>query len=77
LQEIAFNRVIVYGNVAKPLGDEKGTDPLHTHKWSIFVRGVAGEDISYFVKKVVFKLHETYPNPVRSMRPFNKSGILI
>lgn len=39
----------------------------HTHLWTIFVRGPQNEDISYFIKKVVFKLHDTYPNPVRSI----------
>lgn len=35
------------------------------------VQEVGGmEDISYFVKKVVFKLHETYPSPVRSEYSF-------
>jgi len=37
----------------------------HTHDWSIFVRGAEGADISHFVEKVVFLLHESFPRPRR------------
>lgn len=39
----------------------------HTHQWSIFVKGIDGEDISYWLKKVQFKLHETYTNNLRGI----------
>jgi YEATS domain-containing protein 4 len=32
----------------------------------MFVRGVDGEDISYWLKRVQFKLHDSYPNSLRS-----------
>ncbi|KAJ1650803.1 NuA4 histone H4 acetyltransferase complex and the SWR1 complex subunit [Dispira simplex] len=67
---ISIARPIVYGNVAAPLGDERGSQPDHTHKWTISVRGVNNEDISYYVKKVVFKLHETYTQPNRRWGEF-------
>ncbi|KAF7309895.1 Yeats family protein [Mycena indigotica] len=54
------------------------TAPDHTHTWTVAVRGAASpdkeaatsmvggaDDISYFVKRVSFKLHDTYPNPLR------------
>lgn len=28
------------------------------------------DDLSYFIKRVTFKLHETYANPTRSMHMF-------
>ena len=31
------------------------------------MRGVDGEDISYWLRKVQFKLHETYPNSLRTI----------
>jgi len=31
-----------------------------THDWSAYVDGVKGTDISHFVEKVVFRLHETF-----------------
>lgn len=59
-------RALYYGNVATPLGGKKASDSDHTHKWTILVRGVNNEDISFWIKKVTFRLHETYPNPQRS-----------
>ncbi|KAA6411757.1 MAG: histone acetyltransferase subunit (Yaf9) [Lasallia pustulata] len=67
---ISIYRPFVYGSIAKPL------DPLnrppnisaeHTHQWTVYVRGVDGEDISYWLKKVQFKLHETYTNSLRTI----------
>lgn len=59
-------RALYYGNIASPLMGKKGSDSDHTHKWTILVRGVNNEDISFWIKKVTFRLHETYPNPQRS-----------
>lgn len=39
----------------------------HTHQWTIFFRDANGNDLSKFVKKVVFKLHDTYPSPLRAI----------
>ena len=36
-----------------------------THDWTVFVRGSEGKDISHFVDKVVFHLHESFPRPKR------------
>ncbi|KAK4697707.1 YEATS domain-containing protein 4, partial [Lecanoromycetidae sp. Uapishka_2] len=58
----------VYGSIAKPIDPANrpaGINPEHTHQWSVYVRGVDGEDISYWLKKVQFKLHETYANSSR------------
>lgn len=68
----------MYGNTATPLKDSERTErtpPDHTHKWTIFVRDphyADGKDkkrgdMSYFIKKVIFKLHDTYPQPSRSI----------
>lgn len=69
IKTLSITRSIVYGNTAKKLGDLRplNASPEHTHTWTIFVRGSQDEDISYFIKKVVFKLHETYANPVRTI----------
>ncbi|CAK8990987.1 Transcription initiation factor TFIID subunit 14b (GAS 41-like protein) (Protein AF-9 homolog a) (TBP-associated factor 14b) (AtTAF14b) [Durusdinium trenchii] len=53
---------LVYGSIAFFLG-KKATDQK-THKWSIFVRGLEDEDMSYFIKKVVFTLHPSCEIPV-------------
>jgi YEATS domain-containing protein 4 len=39
----------------------------HTHRWTIFLRDPNGQDLSKIIKKVIFKLHDTYPNPSRSI----------
>ncbi|CAG8794084.1 1483_t:CDS:2, partial [Racocetra fulgida] len=56
---------IVYGNVATLLPQKKVPDSDHTHKWTVSVKGINGQEIGHFVKKVTFKLHETYSNPQR------------
>jgi YEATS domain-containing protein 4 len=78
LQGISIHRPIIYGNSAVLLSDEeKERAPKdHTHRWTVAVRSPApgrdadtvggGDDLSYFIKKVSFKLHDTYPNPTRS-----------
>ncbi|KAJ2997786.1 ATPase of 26S proteasome regulatory subunit 4 [Globomyces sp. JEL0801] len=48
------------------LGNEVGSDPSHTHKWSVYVKGANGEDISNVVEKVVIRLHESFAKPERT-----------
>ncbi|KAI8500149.1 PREDICTED: YEATS domain-containing protein 4-like [Branchiostoma belcheri] len=55
---------IVYGNTARYFGKKREEDG-HTHAWSVYVKPFKNEDMSVFVKKIEFKLHETYANPVR------------
>ncbi|EJD53663.1 yeats-domain-containing protein, partial [Auricularia subglabra TFB-10046 SS5] len=76
---ISIFRPIVYGNCAftlTPEEKEKGSmAPDHTHRWTVAVRSAASlpgevggaDDISHFIKRVTFKLHETYPNPNRNV----------
>ncbi|CDS07109.1 hypothetical protein LRAMOSA09632 [Lichtheimia ramosa] len=61
-------------NFAMPLTGKKAADSDHTHKWTIALRGFHG-DLSFCIKKVVFRLHDTYPNPVRTIEepPFELS----
>lgn len=39
----------------------------HTHLWTVFVKDPTGNDLSTYIKKVVFKLHDTYPNSSRTI----------
>lgn len=60
----------VFGTEAQLFDPEKkpaNTPPDHTHHWRVFVKGVNGEDITYWLKKVQFKLHETYAQSVRTV----------
>ncbi|KAF8914314.1 yeats family-domain-containing protein [Gymnopilus junonius] len=77
---LSIHRPIIYGNSAVVLSQkerESSSNPDHTHRWTVAVRsassapdsGIVGgaDDISYFIKRVTFKLHDTYPNPSRNV----------
>lgn len=68
-------RPFVVGSTATPFSDSNprpvGAPDNHTHSWEIFVKGLEDTDITYWLKRVQFKLHESIPNCVRSKRrPF-------
>jgi YEATS domain-containing protein 4 len=65
---------IVYGNVAKYFGKKREEDG-HTHNWTVYVKPYANEDIGSYVKKVHFKLHDSYTNQNRVLTkaPFEVS----
>lgn len=51
-----------------PLG-EHPPPGIHTHRWTIFVRGPNDTQLdSQLVSKVIFQLHEDFPNPKRSKK---------
>ncbi|ODH26637.1 hypothetical protein ACO22_04514 [Paracoccidioides brasiliensis] len=67
---ISIYRPFVFGSEAQPFDPAKrppDTPEDHTHQWRAFVKGVNDEDISYWLKKVQFKLHETYAQSVRTI----------
>ena len=59
-----------------PRERDASTAPDHTHRWTVAVRSASSapdsdivggaDDLSYFIKRVTFKLHDTYANPSRS-----------
>ncbi|RLW06321.1 hypothetical protein DV515_00004498 [Chloebia gouldiae] len=54
---VTIVKPIVYGNVARYFGKKREEDG-HTHQWTVY-------DMSAYVKKIQFKLHESYGNPLR------------
>jgi len=46
----------------------KRTPEGFTHDWELFVRGADNTDIHFFVDRVVFHLHDTFPNPKRVVK---------
>lgn len=68
---VSIARPVEYGNLTVPLEAKdrrKDTPQDHTHKWTVFIRDPAGkDDLSYMIKKVVFKLHDTYHQPMRTI----------
>lgn len=50
-----------------PLNKPEGVSEDHTHRWTVYIRGVDNEDVTYWLKKVQFKLHETYSQSLRTI----------
>ncbi|GAA5983310.1 hypothetical protein JCM11641_002260 [Rhodosporidiobolus odoratus] len=79
---VSVFRPIVYGNSTVLLTEEERAGTDHTHRWTVGVRSAASppyanphptqqiggaDDLSHMIKKVTFKLYETYKNPLRSI----------
>ncbi|KAF6761986.1 yeats family protein [Ephemerocybe angulata] len=65
---LSIFRPIIYGNTAVALTQKERDalpSPDHTHRWTVAVGGA--DDLSYFIKRVTFKLHDTYPTPTRNI----------
>ena len=58
-------KAIVFGNESKYFGKKRESDG-HTHEWTVYVKPyIANEDQSAYIKKVTFKLHESYTDALR------------
>lgn len=57
---VSIVKAIVFGTVSSLFPKKRETDG-HTHEWRVYVKPYASnEDMSSYVKKVQFKLHESY-----------------
>jgi YEATS domain-containing protein 4 len=63
-------RWIVYGSVAELLNENEPRQTSHTHKWKVFVQGFNGRDISHYISHVVFRLHNSFEQPLRRIDNF-------
>mmetsp|Transcript_7321 Transcript_7321/g.19005 ORF Transcript_7321/g.19005 Transcript_7321/m.19005 type:complete len:251 (-) Transcript_7321:495-1247(-) len=54
---------IVVGSIAERL--PRGETSSATHKWTAYVRGVHGEDVSKFIRRVTFQLDPSFSKPQR------------
>lgn len=63
-QGVVEVKPIVYGNVSRAFGKKREEDG-HTHQWTVYVKPFFNEDMQTYVKKIHFKLHESYENPNR------------
>ena len=61
LKGVSIVKPIVYGNISQYFGKKREPDG-HTHEWTIYVKPYQNEDMSSYVKKVQFKLHDSYAN---------------
>ncbi|KAK6610236.1 histone acetyltransferase subunit [Botrytis cinerea] len=68
---VSIYRPFVYGTTSHKFSPKypkpEGTPEEHTHQWTVFVKGVDDVDITYWCRKVQFKLHDTYPQHLRSV----------
>lgn len=69
---VSIFRPFMYGTTARPFHPKDNPKPEgvpedHTHAWTVFVKAVDDSDITYWLKKVQFKLHESIPNHVQSI----------
>lgn len=74
VKDVTIIKPIVYGNVAKAFGRKRESDG-HTHQWTVFVKPYRNENIGQYIRKVQFKLHESYQNSTRTVNqpPFEVS----
>ncbi|DAZ93680.1 TPA: hypothetical protein N0F65_008188 [Lagenidium giganteum] len=63
LKNVVVVKPIIYGSIATYLG--RKSEETKTHRWSIYLRSVDNEDLSYMISKVVISLHTSFANPVR------------
>lgn len=71
IKNVSISVPVLYGNNAvrlKPEMKTEKTPPDHTHQWTVFFKPVLDNiDLTPLIKKVTFKLHETYESPVRTV----------
>lgn len=54
----------MYGSISTYFGEDQHEDG-HTHEWTVYVRPYLNENINTWIKKVHFRLHDSYENPTR------------
>ena len=65
---VQFNKVkvcLVLGHTATRR--EEITSNEKTHDWKFYVKGEPGAKVECFIDRVIFTLHDSFPNPVQSM----------
>lgn len=73
LKESEISVPICYGTISFWLG--KKASEYNSHKWTVYVRSAANEDLSVVLKRAVFQLHPSFNNPTRVVEspPFELS----
>ncbi|SPN98496.1 related to Protein AF-9 homolog [Cephalotrichum gorgonifer] len=86
MKGVQISRPFIYGTTARPFDEKTNPKPPevpdgHTHSWQVFVKGVDDIDLTYWLRRVQFKFHESIPNHVRMIegekgKPFviNETG---
>lgn len=58
------DKPFVYGTAAWWLG-KQSVEGAHSHRWTVFLRGLENEDMSGLIDSVTFHLHASFANPTR------------
>ena len=65
-EEEHLHKPFVLGSIAYSLG--KKAEESKSHEWTVYLRAAnPDEDMSVFIKKVVFMLHPTLQPPTRTL----------
>ena len=64
MRGVCVVKPIVYGNSSRRF-EKKREEDGHTHSWTVYVKPYNNEDMSVYVKKIQFKLHDSYATPIR------------
>lgn len=72
MKNVIVSKPIAYGSIASYLG--RKSEETKTHRWTIYLRGIENEDLSYMISKVEIHLHSSFANPVRgTSRKFTRN----
>ena len=55
---------------------KKREEDGHTHSWTVYVKPYHNDDMSVYVKKVHFRLHDSYANQVWKLSFFRFDSLL-
>jgi len=64
MRGVTIVKPVVYGSQAFYFTKKREEDG-HTHSWKVYLRPYYNEDTSKWIRKVTFKLHESYANSTR------------
>ncbi|KAL8710548.1 MAG: hypothetical protein Q9225_007278 [Loekoesia sp. 1 TL-2023] len=71
MKGVSIYRPFIFGSIAKPIDPSTRPSTInadHTHQWTLYVKPCTPHpDLSYFIRKISFKLHETYTNSLRTI----------
>ncbi|XBW38693.1 hypothetical protein QEN19_004281 [Hanseniaspora menglaensis] len=70
LKNVTIKKPIIVGNTATKIVERNSNTPLeHTHNWKIFILSptVDGQKDLSFIKKITFKLHDSYQPSIRTV----------
>ncbi|CAG0882926.1 unnamed protein product [Cyprideis torosa] len=59
--QVEVVKKVVIGNLAYSFGQKRAEDG-HTHQWTVYIKPYLNEDMSAWIRKIHFRLHDSYAN---------------